>query len=193
MIRTPPFVDSRLAVLLAVALGVSCGAYGPSVDDLRSDPHGHLIWAARTGQVADVRTLATRGIDLDASTKTPPVFVFPDLDHVGWTALQHAVQKHHAEVVRELLEWGANPDATAAGTVNTPLYIAAFDPDPATTRLLLDAGADVNLTRKAFLEDRESGPVWQLVERASVRMSGTLSRREALERMRAVGLTELSE
>src|SRR5690348_13542772 len=135
---------SRVALLLAAAACASCGALSPSADDLQRDPHGHLIWAARTSDVAAIRTLAASGIDLNASTATPLVFVFPDFDHTHWTALQHAVQKHHVDAVRALLESGADPDATQAGTINTPLFIAAFDRDPTIARLLVDAGADVS-------------------------------------------------
>src|SRR5580765_7558060 len=113
----------RPAVLLAAAVCASCGIVRPSPDDLLSDPHGHLVWAARTGDVAAIRTLAASGLDLDASSSTPLKFIFPDFDHRGWTALQHAVGKRQVESVRALLEWGADPDARQDG--GTPLFIAA--------------------------------------------------------------------
>ena len=96
----------------------------PSAEDLRNDPHGHLVWAARKGDVAAIRTLAARGVDLNASSVTERTFIFPDIDHARWTALQHAVQKQQAEAVRVLLQWGAEPDATPPGSVATPLFIA---------------------------------------------------------------------
>src|SRR5262249_52133983 len=123
----------RRVLLLVAAVCASCGDFSPSADDLRNDPHGHLVWAARTADVAAIRRLAARGVDLDASLDTRRVFVFPDLDHVRWTALQHAVQKHQVEAVRVLLEWGAEPDARPAGNY-TPLLIAAFDKDPTISR-----------------------------------------------------------
>lgn len=181
----------RVVALLAVVTCASCTS--PSADEFQSDPHGHLIWAARAGDVATVRALAASGADLDSTTRTASTFVFPDLDHLSWTALQHAVQKGHVEVVRELLEWGASPDATASGTVNTPLYIAAFAPDPALARLLVDAGADVSLTRAGFVEDGEGGPLWRVIERVSGQGNTSLSRREALARMHALGLTDPRE
>src|SRR5215210_6400089 len=103
------------AVLAAAAACVSCGAFGPSAEDLRNDPHGHLVWAARTGDVPAIRRLAASGINLDASPVTATRFIFPDLDHRQWTALQHAVQKRQVEAVRVLLEWGAQPDARGDG------------------------------------------------------------------------------
>jgi hypothetical protein len=180
-------MDSRVAVILAAAVCASCGAFSPSAGDLRNDPHGHLVWAARTGDVAAIRSLAATGLDLNASPVTRLTFVFPDFDHVHWTALQHAVQKHQVDAVRVLLEWGADPDAIEPGAVNTPLFIAAFDRDPTIARLLVDAGADVNLSRKGLIEDGPGGPLWHVFEHAMERMSGSLSRKEALDRMAALG------
>src|SRR5256885_1369357 len=134
----------RPAVLLAAAVCASCGVIRPSADDLKNDPHGHLVWAARTGDVAAIRRLAASGINLDAAPVTPIRFVFPAVDHAQWTALQHAAGKQQVDAVRVLLEWGADPDAFQDG--GTPLLIAAGSKDPAMTRLLLDAGADVNRT-----------------------------------------------
>ena len=131
-------MERRVALLLTAAVCASCGTFSPSTEDLRREPHGHLVWAARTGDVAAIRRLAATGIDLDASPVTAHTFVFPDLDHIRWTALQHAVQKHQVDAVRVLLEWGADPDATQAGTVNTALFIAAGDKDPTITRLLVE-------------------------------------------------------
>jgi hypothetical protein len=179
-------MNSRVAPLLAATVCASCGAFSPSAEDLRNDPHGHLVWAARTGDVAAIRRLAASGIDLDASAVTPRIFVFPDLDHIRWTALQHAVQKHQVDAVRVLLEWGAEPDARPAGNW-TPLLIAAFDKDPTIARLLLDAGADVNLSRKTMAQPEPGGPLWHVVEHALERVSGSLSRKEALERLGATG------
>jgi ankyrin repeat protein len=152
-----------LALVSAACLTASCGAVRPSAEDLRRDPHGHLIWAARTGDVAAIRTLAASGLDLDASPATPLKFVFPDFDHAGWTALQHAAGKRQVEAVRVLLEWGADPDANGA----TALLIAAGSEDPTMMRLMLDAGADVNQTMatEAWAEVNEpSGPLSPLFE-----------------------------
>src|SRR6267154_1000734 len=104
-----------LAVLAAAAVCVSCGAFGPSAEALRNDPHGHLVWATRTGDVAAIRRLAASGINLDASPVTATRFIFPDLDHRQWTAVQHAVQKGQVEAVRVLIELGAQPDARQDG------------------------------------------------------------------------------
>jgi ankyrin repeat protein len=183
-------MDSRVAHVLVAAVCASCAACSPSADDLRNDPHGHLVWAARTGDVAAIRRLAASGIDLNASTDTPAVFVFPDVDHIRWTALKHAVQKHRVDAVRALLESGANPDARETGSAITPLFIAAGDNDPTIARLLLDAGADVNLSRKALTAAEPGGPLWHLFEHAMEGASARQSRKEALERMAATASSE---
>jgi ankyrin repeat protein len=159
--------------------------FSPSADDLRNNPHGHLVWAARTGDVAAIRSLAASGIDLNASADTPSAFVFPDLDHKAWTALQHAVQKRKVETVRVLLELGANPDARPAGSAITPLIIAAGDKDQTIALMLIDAGADLNLSRNGLNADEPGGPLWNALEHAMERASGSQPRKEALERLSA--------
>ncbi|MEZ5293202.1 MAG: ankyrin repeat domain-containing protein [Vicinamibacterales bacterium] len=180
-------MTARVATFVAATLCASCGTFSPSTDDLRGDPHGHLIWAARTGDVAAIRALAAAGIDLDASTATARAFVFPDLDHRGWTALQHAVQKRRIDVVRVLLECGASADARQAGTTTTPLVIAAGHEDPAIMRLLLAAGADPALGRQALTEEAPGGPLWHVIERIGEHVSGDWSRSLALERLGTTG------
>ena len=56
-------------LLLAAAVCSSCS---PSAEDLQKDPHGDLIWAARHGDVATVRNLAARGVDLDCLVNRRP-------------------------------------------------------------------------------------------------------------------------
>lgn len=155
----------RIALLLVAIACASCGAFGPSAQALRDDPHGALVRAARTGDVAAIRQLAASGVDLDASNATALMVVFPDFDHRHWTALQHAAGKHQVEAVRVLLEWGADPDGMTDG--GTPLLIAAGSKDPTMMRLLLDAGADVNRTMatEAWAEVNEpGGPLRPLFE-----------------------------
>jgi ankyrin repeat protein len=156
-------------LLLAAALCSSCS---PSAEDLQKDPHGDLIWAARHGDVATVRNLAARGVDLDASSTVSLKFVFPDFDHRGRTALQHAVVKDQVNAVRVLLLCGADPDAQQAGA--TPLFIAATKKDLTMFRLLLEAGADVNVT-KAWTQTpaaKNDGDLWPVVENALARAYG---------------------
>lgn len=177
-------MPSRIALLLASVVCASCGVLGPSADDLQNDAHGHLVWAARKGDVAAIRTLAASGVDLNASIVTRSTFVFPDFDHLRWTALQHAVQKRHTDAVRVLLEWGAEPDAIEPGAVNTPLFIAASYNDRTMVKLLLDAGADVAWVSRASAEE-QGGPLWHLIEHVLERVQGTISPKDALALVRA--------
>jgi ankyrin repeat protein len=177
-----------LAVLAAAVACASCEALKPSAEDLRNDLHGHLVWAARTGDVAAIRRLAANGVNLDAAPVTPLRFVFPDFDHAQWTALQHAAGKHQVEAVRVLLEWGADPDAMTDG--GTPLLIAAGSKDPTMTRLLLDAGADVNRTMatEAWAEVNEpGGPLSHLIEH----VFGSPSPKDVQQRIRAIAAQSL--
>ena len=176
---------TRRLALFGAVLCASCGIFRPSADDLRNNPHGHLVWAARTGDVAAIRRLAASGVDLDASPATSMKFIFPDLDHLHWTALQHAAGKHQVEVVRVLLEWGADPDANGA----TALLIAAGSKDPTMMRLLLDAGADVNRTMatEAWAEINEGGggnPLGHLI--ADVLGLESPSPKDVQQRIRAI-------
>src|SRR5437764_972514 len=175
----------RIALLLAAVVCASCGSLVTSAEDLRNDPHGHLVWAARKGDVAAIRTLAARGVDLNASSVTGRAFIFPDIDHARWTALQHAVGKHQAEAVRVLLEWGAEPDATEPGSVATPLFIAASNDDRTMVKLLLDGGADVNWTVQASAQAEPGGPLWHVIEHVLERVHGDRSPKDALELVRA--------
>ena len=129
------------AILIASCLAASCGAFGPSAEDLRNDPHGHLVWAARTGDVAAIRRLAASRLDLDASPVTAIRFVFPDFDHRQWTALQHAVRKQQSRSHKCPARMGRR-SGRQAGRHNS-LLIAADSNNPTMMRLLLDAGADV--------------------------------------------------
>jgi hypothetical protein len=173
----------RIVLLLASVVCASCGLVAPSAEDLRNDPHGHLVWAARRGDVATIRTLAARGVDLNASSATGLRFIFPDFDHLHWTALRHAVQKHKTDTVRVLLEWGAEPDAREPGSTATPLFVAASYNDRTMVKLLLDAGADVNLVR-ATAQAEEGGPLWGLIEPVLQRVQGVVSPKQALEVVR---------
>jgi len=174
----------RIALLLAAVACASCGVVAPSAGDLRGDSHGHLVWAARRGDIAAIRALAASGVDLNASSATGLRFIFPDFDHVRWTAIKHAVQKQQVEAVRVLLEWGAEPDATDPGNTATALFIAASYNNRTMVKLLLDAGADVNLVRITARAE-QGGPLWHIIEPALQRMQGILSPNDALELVRA--------
>ncbi len=60
----------------------------------------------------------------------------------GWTGLHYAAHEGRLDVVRVLLEHGADPNAREAGDNTTPLHWAAAHRSLEVVRALLDAGAD---------------------------------------------------
>jgi ankyrin repeat protein len=125
-----PTMGRRPALLLLVTLAASaCGDFGSEfgVDDI----HEALSRAARRGRVARIEQIASEGVDLDQ----PYAY-----DTNGWTPLQHAIDARQVESVRVLLEWGADPTATA-GANPTPLAMATTVKNAVIVQLLIDAGA----------------------------------------------------
>jgi ankyrin repeat protein len=114
-----------------------------------------LMTASRTGSPDLVRALVERGADPNAVERT-----------AGETALMWAVAQNHADAARALIDAGADVDARSAPTAFpklnfgiagivpmafpkgafTPLMYAARQGAIEPARVLLDAGADVNLT-----------------------------------------------
>jgi ankyrin repeat protein/uncharacterized glyoxalase superfamily protein PhnB len=70
----------------------------------------------------------------------------PAAPHGGWTGLHTAAQRAHLDVVRLLLELGADPNAREAGDNTYPLHWAAANRCLDAVRLLLDAGGDAHGT-----------------------------------------------
>ena len=91
-----------------------------------------LMTAARTGNAAIAETLLDHGADVNAVTA-----------ETRSTALMWGLAAPHPDVVRLLLERGADPTLeTTAGF--TPLMFAARNGDVAMARALIAAGVDVN-------------------------------------------------
>lgn len=64
--------------------------------------------------------------------------------HGGWTGLHAAAQQGHLDVVRALLQHGADPNAREVGDNTYPLHWAAASSQSEIVRALLDAGGDVH-------------------------------------------------
>ena len=91
-----------------------------------------LMTAARTGSAGVVRALVGHGADVNALTR-----------ETRSSALMWAVSEPHPEIVRLLLDAGADPHlSTTKGF--TPLMFAARNGDVATAEALLATGVDVN-------------------------------------------------
>ncbi len=91
-----------------------------------------LCVMAAEGDLWGVRKQLEKGVNADAK------------DQYGTTALEHAAEAGHSEIVKLLIEKKANvnmPDLR--GT--TPLMLAVWNGHLETVKVLLEAGADVNL------------------------------------------------
>jgi outer membrane protein assembly factor BamB len=113
----------RAVFALALALGAASlqGASGPKAEA--------LFEAARQGDVAAARRLLEEGVDVNAKSR------------YGATALSFASEKGHLEVVRLLVERGAQLDVKDTFYGATPLSWAVSSDHAAVARLLVDKGA----------------------------------------------------
>ncbi len=93
--------------------------------------------ACRKGDGAEVRRL----LAVDPGLVRATLAAAP---HAGWTALHEAARLGHVEVVRELLRYGADPNARETGDNTCPLHWAAAHRHLGIVRMLLDAGGDVH-------------------------------------------------
>lgn len=62
----------------------------------------------------------------------------------GWTALHRAARGNHPEVLRLLINKGADVDATDSTHGSTALHFAAFKGSQDCINVLLDYSADIN-------------------------------------------------
>ncbi len=92
-----------------------------------------LMRAARSGDLAQARTLVDKGAAVNA------------FDILGATPLFWAAQAGHTAVVKFLLKKGADVNARH-GRAPTPLMGAAHNGNEELVRILLQEGADVNVT-----------------------------------------------
>lgn len=98
--------------------------------DIRNDKdESPLMLAALKGHLALVKQLVERDADVNKT---------------GWTALHYAASGGHVEVIDFLLENSAYIDAESPNGT-TPLMMAAMYGSPESVKMLIQAGADLNL------------------------------------------------
>ena len=89
-------------------------------------PDAELFWtAARQGDVAGVKALLARGVDINSRFR------------YGATALWHAAERGHVEVVKLLLASGADVNAKD-DFIGPPLVMAAFKGNTEIIKMLLE-------------------------------------------------------
>lgn len=93
--------------------------------------------------LAGMRDVCERLIERDA-----------DVNKTGWTPLHYAATGGHEAIARLLLERHAYIDAESPNQT-TPLMMAAMYGNAGTVKLLLDAGADMNLRNAVGLSARD--------------------------------------
>lgn len=116
----------------------------------------NLFDAAQAGSLAEVKRLVQEGADVTsrrivgaprygrASEENP---IGPgDMGTESIDPLHFAVAKGHIEVVKYLLEQGADPGSAGEQNWRLPLMLAAENSDLEVAMVLLDAGADVDAT-----------------------------------------------
>ena len=91
-----------------------------------------LMTCSRTGNVAAVRALLVKGVNVNAKESEQ-----------GQTALMWAVAQKHPDVVKSLVEHGADIHLFSTGGFSA-LFFAARNGDVESARMLLATGADVN-------------------------------------------------
>ena len=89
--------------------------------------------------MSEVVALLAGGADVDAATDS----------FSRWPALNFAIYRDHADVVRVLVDAGADVDKMDQEGW-TPLYLAARHEDAAVLKMLLAAGADPNLGQSPY-------------------------------------------
>ena len=117
-----------LVLLFSLFLAANASAGKPEEDKLRN--------AAENGDIVTVRSLLNQGVDVNSNA-------------YGRTALLWAAQNKHMDIVRLLIEKGANVNTKDKNT-GTPLIYEVINGQLDMVKLLLDKGADLNMV---------SGPV----------------------------------
>ena len=107
---------------------------------------------AKTRNIAFIKELLSAGADADSAPveRCTPLYAALGDKRIGecegWASRAASVKayKEQAEIVKLLLEAGANPNTCASYDLVPPIIEATRSGDRATVELLLNAGADIN-------------------------------------------------
>ncbi len=123
-------------------------ADGADANSKHEDSEGYsnrtpLIYAAKAGRLAIVQALLAAGADHRAKDR----YIMPS-EGGGETALHHAIEGQHYDVVKVLIAAGANLNAKSSS--ETPLMAAIRLDDAKMVQLLLENGANPNAHKDGF-------------------------------------------
>lgn len=116
------------AARICLALSLLLATFSPCL--AADDPGDELRRAASAGDLAKVKALLDAGADVNAGNR------------YGATALAFACDKGHTEVVKLLLEKGANPNSKDTFYNSTPINWAVQKGHAEIVRALLEKGAE---------------------------------------------------
>jgi ankyrin repeat protein len=151
-------LKGRTIVIAALALAVIAGAYLWCAT-IRVNQQWDLSTAAATGDMSTVEKLVHQGTNVNALP--------PDTDGAGpgLPALLVAAENGHENVVRFLLEHGANIELKVE---DTPLLMACIKGHDSIAKLLLDHGANPNArgegTPLSVAEERQDSHLVELLK-----------------------------
>ncbi|MDE2716345.1 MAG: ankyrin repeat domain-containing protein [Chloroflexota bacterium] len=100
-----------------------------------------LIWAGRYGDYEIIRMLLEAGAEPN---------VWRDVDHFGKTALDMVISYQKDDVVRLMLDYGADPEFKGEGNQASTLRVALRNGTVSALKMLLEAGADANRADNFF-------------------------------------------
>ncbi len=97
-----------------------------------------LSYAIKNGDKQKVKDVLENGVDVDNKIDGEISAIYDD------TPLTLAISKGHTEIVKLLLEYGADADYRTSEYYDTPLMLAARKGRTEIVKLLLEYGADIN-------------------------------------------------
>jgi len=138
--KRPSLLAVTVVLVLALltvptALVLTARAETKATSEQKPEPAKSLHQAAADGEIEQVKSLISKGADINAK------------DKLGKTALHYAAEKGHAEVAKLLISHRAYVNAMDRNWAK-PLHYAAMRGDKQTVELLISEGADIDAQNK---------------------------------------------
>ncbi len=161
---------AAIVLMLPFLLFTACDRSAPRSDNpdvrrwIRQDD---FVYAAYRGDLAEMKALFAEGVDVNASTGGG--------GHETDPALIVAAGEGHIEVVKFLLDNGADVNIKGTNGIDTALMSAAGGGHKEIVKLLIDKGADVNAigskgrTALAIAVDKNHSEIIEMLKRAGAR------------------------